>query len=144
MELLLYRERSQQGLTLGSPSSASSVPPHWHGLLVTDNILQVCDCASQLPSVDGLSCLARVFERYPKVGTASAGRLGRWDLCRCVANLVTRDRGKTLYSLHPDLIILREVLRLTIMVSGSIRCGDMTSRDLSSGILSVREVRNVQ
>lgn len=74
-------------LTLRSPPNTSSVPPHRNSLLVRQNILQVGNSASELPSVDGLSSLTGVLEGYAEVGTAGAGRFGGLDLGGCVAYL---------------------------------------------------------
>ncbi len=73
--------------TLRRPAGAASVAPHRHSLLLLLDILEELHCALQLPAVDGLGRLSRILERDAEVGAASAGRLLRRDLGRCVSNL---------------------------------------------------------
>lgn len=51
------------------------------------HILQVCDCALELETVDGLCGFAGVFKRDTEVGAASSGRFARLDVGCCVADL---------------------------------------------------------
>lgn len=80
-------EPGKNNHTLCSTSSSSSIPSHGNGLLVLLDILQELNGTLQLPSVNSLSGLTGVLEGDSEVGTASAGRLGRVDLCCCVSNL---------------------------------------------------------
>ena len=61
------------GCTLCGPASASSVSPHGHGLGVGDYVVEVCDCALELPAVDGLGGFAGVLEGDAEVSAAGAG-----------------------------------------------------------------------
>jgi hypothetical protein len=49
-------------LTLSSATNATGIPSHGDGFLVVDDVLEVCDGARHLPSVDGLGGLAGVLE----------------------------------------------------------------------------------
>jgi hypothetical protein len=73
-------------LTLSSSSCASSITPHWNGLLVLSNILQVLDCALQLPAVDCLCGFAGVLEGDTEVGATSAGGGTVFNGCCCVSD----------------------------------------------------------
>jgi len=48
--------------TLTRSSCTPSVPPHGHGLLLLNHIVEVGQCALQLPAVDRLRRLAGVLE----------------------------------------------------------------------------------
>lgn len=77
--------------TLSGPPCAPGVPSHGHRFDVPNHIVQVGDGALQLPAVDGLSGLARVFEGDTEVGAAGAGGFCGFDRGGCVADLL---RGK--------------------------------------------------
>lgn len=74
-------------LTLRCAASAAGVPPHRNSLLLLQNIVKEGDGALQLPSVDGLSSLARVLERGAEVAAASPSGLCVVDAGCCVADL---------------------------------------------------------
>ena len=76
--------------TLCSTARAPSIPPHGHRLLVMLDIVEVGECALQLPSVDGLGGFARVFEGAAEVGAASARGFGGFEMGGCVADLCER------------------------------------------------------
>jgi len=65
--------------TLGSTASAPGISPHRYSLMVLFHILEVADSTAELPPVDGLCSLARILEGDAEIGTAGAGRLGRFD-----------------------------------------------------------------
>lgn len=76
--------------TLTRSPCTPSVPPHGHGLLLLNHIVEVGQCALKLPAVDRLSCLAGVLEGDAQVGTARAGGFRRLDVGGCVADLEER------------------------------------------------------
>ncbi len=76
--------------TLTRPSCTPSVPPHGHGLLLLNHIVEVGQRALQLPAVDGLRRLAGILKGDAQVGTARAGRFRRLDVGGCVADLEER------------------------------------------------------
>lgn len=80
-------------LTLTRPPSSPSISSHRYRLLVSDNIAQIRKSTFEFPSVDRLGSFAGVFERDTQVSTASAGRLARLNLRRCVADLRRKGRG---------------------------------------------------
>lgn len=80
-------ENHEKNLTLRASTCASSIPPHRHGLLMRDNIIQICDCALQFPPVDRLCRFTGVFEGNAEVGTASSSGFAGFDCCCCVADL---------------------------------------------------------
>ena len=57
-----------------------------------DHIVQICQCALELPSVDSLSRFTSVFEGDAEVGAVSAGRFALLDRCGCVADLLKERR----------------------------------------------------
>lgn len=83
--------------TLGSTASAPGISPHGDGLALLLDVLEVCEGALELPSVDGLGSFARVFERHTKVAAAGARALCGLDLGCGVANLCA---GKSVYALY--------------------------------------------
>jgi hypothetical protein len=73
--------------TLCSTASTTSIPSHWHSLLVLLNILEELHSALQLPAIDGLCGFSRVLEGDSKVGSTGTSGL-RWVyLCSGVSNL---------------------------------------------------------
>jgi hypothetical protein len=74
--------------TLGGAADGTGVPAHGDSLLVLLDVLEELNGALKLPSVDGLSRLARVLERDTEVGTARAGGLRRLDLGGSVTGLM--------------------------------------------------------
>ena len=74
-------------LTLACSSSSTSISPHRHGLLVSNNIAQVRKSAVEFPAVDSLGGFAGVLEGDTEVSTAGAGRFAGLNLGGCVANL---------------------------------------------------------
>ena len=76
--------------TLCSTARAPSIPPHGHRLLVVLDIVEVGECALQLPAVDGLRRLAGVLEGAAEVGTVGACGFGRFEVGGCVADLSVR------------------------------------------------------
>lgn len=73
--------------TLRSTARAPSIPPHGHCLLVVLDIVEVGECALQLPAVDRLGGLAGVLEGAAEVGSAGARRFGGFEMGGCVADL---------------------------------------------------------
>ena len=73
--------------TLRSPPGTPSIPPHGHSLFMIDHIVQICQRALELPSIDSLSGFTGVFEGDAEVGAVSAGRFALLDRCGCVADL---------------------------------------------------------
>lgn len=57
------------------------------------DVLEVGDCAAQLPAVDGLSRLAGVLVGDAQVGAAGARGFGGLDVGGCVADLLSQDCG---------------------------------------------------
>lgn len=68
-------------------ASAPGISPHGHRLGVVLDILEVRHGAGQLPAVDGLGCLARVFVADAEVGAPGTSGLGGLDVCGGVADL---------------------------------------------------------
>ena len=51
------------------------------------HILQVCDCALELETIDGLCGFTGIFKGDTEVGAASSGGFARLDVGCCVADL---------------------------------------------------------
>lgn len=78
--------------TLTRTPNTPSISSHRHDLLLLHHIVEVGQCALELPPIDRLSCFAGVFEGDTEVGTACASGLGRLDRGGCVADLVGEGR----------------------------------------------------
>lgn len=78
---------------MSAAASAAGISSHRDSLLMLLDVLQKGQGALKFPSVDGLSRLASVLERHPKIGTAGAGRLGGLDLSGGVSDLLQEREG---------------------------------------------------
>ena len=78
--------------TLRCPPGTTGISPHGYRFFMIDHIAQVCQCALDLPAIDGLSRFAGVFEGDTEVGAMGAGGFALLDRGGCVANLDEEER----------------------------------------------------
>lgn len=81
--------------TLSGSPCAAGVPLHGNRLCVPNDVVEVCDGALELPTVDGLGGLAGVLEGDTEVGATGASGFGGGNatLGGCVADLDEVERA---------------------------------------------------